>query len=174
MTTKVHQLRAMLRQAVAISAALVLTSCATSTLTPPVSGRPQQPEVTELPQPPTTPPPTSTQPEVVQPAPVPQVTTPTAPPAPPPATPSSTLLASVDSAIAQGELERAAALCERALRISPRDAMVWYRLATIRYRQRRYSDAVNTAQRALSFAGNNAALTRDINRLLQQANSQLN
>jgi cytochrome c-type biogenesis protein CcmH/NrfG len=83
-------------------------------------------------------------------------------------------MASVDTAIAAGELERAAALCERALRISPRDAAVWYRLASIRYQQQRYGEAADTARRALSFAGGNAALSRDINRLLQQANSRLN
>lgn len=162
-------------QGLILVAVLLLSSCATSTLTPPVTERPQ-PEVTTLPQPPATPPPATPDPSIVQPAPLPPpVTTTPAPPSPPPAaTPSSTLLASVDTAIAAGELERAAALCERALRISPRDAVVWYRLATIRFRQQRYGEAVNTAQRALSFAGGNAALTRDINRLLQQANAQLN
>lgn len=91
------------------------------------------------------------------------------PPAPPaPATPASTLLAQVDAAITAGELERAGALCERALRIAPRDAQLWYKLASIRLQQLRYDDADGTARRALSFAGADAALTRAINALLAQ------
>ncbi len=96
-------------------------------------------------------------------------------PAPPPpraATPSSTLLASVDTAMAAGQLEQAAALCERALRISPRDGHLWYRLATIRYQQERFSDAAGLARRAMSFAGPDAKLAEDSQRLLQQAENR--
>jgi len=89
----------------------------------------------------------------------------------PAATPVSTLLASVDAAIAAGQLEQAAALCERALRISPRDGHLWYRLASIRYQQQRYADAVGFAQRALSFAGADRALTQDSNQLLARASA---
>ena len=88
-----------------------------------------------------------------------------------PATPVSTLLAAVDAAIASGQLEQAAALSERALRISPRDGQLWYRLASIRYQQQRYADAVGFAQRALSFAGSDRALTQDSNQLLARANA---
>jgi tetratricopeptide (TPR) repeat protein len=85
-----------------------------------------------------------------------------------PATASSTLLAGVDSAIAEGDLERAAALCERALRINPRDAMFWYRLASIRAQQGRPNEAEGFARRALSFAGNDASLSQQINALLRE------
>jgi tetratricopeptide (TPR) repeat protein len=81
------------------------------------------------------------------------------------------LLASVDQAMAAGDLERAAALSERALRISPRDAYLWYRLANIRYAQRQYSDAEGFARRALSFAGSNRELTQQINQLLAQVSA---
>jgi len=91
----------------------------------------------------------------------------------PPATPASTLLVSVDQAIAAGELDRAAALCERALRISPRDGRLWYKLATIRYMQDRHSDAQGFARRALSFAGADAQLARDSNALLTRINTEL-
>lgn len=94
------------------------------------------------------------------------------PPPPRPATPASTLLASVDQAMAAGQLEQAAALCERALRISPRDGTLWYRLATIRYQQNRFSDAAGLARRAMSFAGPDAKLAQDSQRLLQQAESR--
>ncbi len=84
-----------------------------------------------------------------------------------PATASSTLLQGVDSAIAQGDLERAAALCERALRISPRDALLWYRLASVRAQQGRPTEARGFAQRALSYAGTDQTLTTQIQSLLR-------
>lgn len=89
----------------------------------------------------------------------------------PPATASSTLLASVDAAMAAGDLERAAAVSERALRISPRDATIWYRLASIRYQQQNYADARGLATRALSHAGGDALLEQQINDLLQRLNN---
>lgn len=93
------------------------------------------------------------------------------PPEPVPATASSTLLASVDAAMAAGDLERAAAVSERALRISPRDATIWYRLASIRYQQQNYADARGLASRALSYAGNDASLRQQINALLERMNT---
>ena len=83
-----------------------------------------------------------------------------------PASPVSTLMASVDAAVAAGKLEQAAALCERALRISPRDGDVWYRLASIRFQQRRYADADGFARRALSFAGADRGLVQATDNLL--------
>ena len=88
--------------------------------------------------------------------------------APEPATPSSALLSSVDEAMLAGDLERAAAISERALRITPRDPWLWFRLASIRYQQRQYSDAEGFARRALSFAGNDRELSAQINQLLSQ------
>jgi hypothetical protein len=89
-----------------------------------------------------------------------------APPVPqrPPATVA--LLTQIDGAIAAGELDRAAALAERALRITPRDAQTWYTLANIQFQQRRYADAEGSAQRALSLVGSDDALQRRINALL--------
>ncbi|MCB1670570.1 MAG: tetratricopeptide repeat protein [Gammaproteobacteria bacterium] len=85
-----------------------------------------------------------------------------------PATPASTLMVSVDDAIAAGDLERAAAISERALRISPRDAYLWYRLADIRYQQGQYTNAEGFARRAQSFAGDDRNLSQDINLLLSR------
>lgn len=96
--------------------------------------------------------------------------TPATPREPTPATASSTLLASVDAAIAEGDLERAAAVSERALRISPRDAVIWYRLANIRYQQQQYADARGLATRALSYAGTDASLRQQINDFLDRLN----
>lgn len=100
-------------------------------------------------------------PQAVQPVPPPgpPVLGPPAPPPPEtPATPTSSLLAAVDAAMAAGELERAAALCERALRITPRDGNLWLKLATIRQRQGRLDEARGFAQRALSLAAGDARL----------------
>lgn len=88
------------------------------------------------------------------------------------ASPAGTLLASVDEAIAAGRLEQAAALCERALRISPRDAYLWYRLAAIRFQQERHADAAGFARRALSHAGSDTRLRQAITELLHLAEAQ--
>ncbi len=83
-----------------------------------------------------------------------------------PAGPTAALLSQIDTAMAAGEFDRAAALAERALRITPRDAQTWYTLANIQFQQHRYADAEGTAQRALSLATGNEALVRRINVLL--------
>ncbi|MES2624851.1 MAG: tetratricopeptide repeat protein [Pseudomonadota bacterium] len=126
----------------------------------------QPPTVTVLPPPESRPLPP--EPPISTPVPEPEPV----PPPPRAATPSSTLLASVDNAMAAGQLEQAAALCERALRISPRDGHLWYRLATIRFQQERFNDAAGLARRAMSFAGPDAKLAQDSQRLLQQAESR--
>ena len=53
----------------------------------------------------------------------------------------------------QGQLNQAAALLERALRIQPRDAWVWNQLADIRLRQKRYPQAESLARKSNSLAG---------------------
>lgn len=83
----------------------------------------------------------------------------------PATTPTAALLREVDGALAAGDLDRAAALCERALRIAPREGLLWYRLAEIRYRQRRYDEALGFAQRAQSLAAGNTGLLDDSIRL---------
>jgi hypothetical protein len=158
----------MLRILLLVSVA-VLSAC--TSLQPPQS-TPAPVENRDVPPaaPPVLPPPSS---RPLPPEPSPPVATEQEPaPQPPRATPSSTLLASVDTAVAAGQLEQAAALCERALRISPRDGHLWYRLATIRYQQERFTDAAGLARRAMSFAGPDAKLAEDSRRLLQQAESR--
>jgi hypothetical protein len=150
---------------------LLLTGCSTLVTTP---GTPQRAPVTVAPPPapaPTPEPaPAVVAPPVVEKAPV-------APPPPLPAPepvapvqPSATagLLAAVDAALQAGDLVQASAVCERALRITPRDAMLWYRLAEIRQRQQRWQDAVANARRGLLFVGGNAALQAQLNQLLRE------
>lgn len=157
----------------------VLSACAS------YNGRPQAPVSTSVPavvtessSPAATPSPVQTLPAPVRTAPDLRPETPPPQPAPQrpsePATPASTLQASVDQAIAEGDLERAAALSERALRINPRDGYLWYSRADISFQQRRYSEAEGFARRALSFAGSDRSLTQQINQLLSRIASASN
>lgn len=88
-------------------------------------------------------------------------------PAPRPSATSS-LMQSVDQAISSGELERAAAITERALRISPRDADMWLRLAEIRLMQQRFDEAKGLVQRAQRFISGDPALDVRAASLLEQ------
>jgi hypothetical protein len=98
----------------------------------------------------------------------------TAPPprpvAPPPAA-ATPLDADITAAMQGGDFERAAALTERALRIRPRDAALWYNLASIRFNQGRAPEAEGHAQRALSFSTDTAQRSA-IEALLAQIRAQ--
>jgi len=59
----------------------------------------------------------------------------------------------------QNELGMAGTTVERALRIAPRDPILWYFLARIRYVQKNTEQAIQLAMRANSFAKGNAYLT---------------
>lgn len=72
----------------------------------------------------------------------------------------STLLAKVEIQESQAHWERAAALLERALRIEPRNAQLWHRLAKIRLQQGRYAMAESLAQKSNSLAKDDEALKR--------------
>lgn len=54
----------------------------------------------------------------------------------------------------------AAASLERALRIEPRNARLWYELAQVRVFQEQYRQAENLAQRSNRFTGDNNRLRR--------------
>ncbi len=72
----------------------------------------------------------------------------------------STLLAKVELQESQAHWERAAALLERALRIEPRNAQLWHRLAKVRLQQGRYAMAESLAQKSNTLAKDNEALKR--------------
>ena len=66
-----------------------------------------------------------------------------------------------------GDLGGAAASLERALRISPRDPVIWQRLALVREQQGRYGQAAELASKSNSLAaGLDAELVRDNWRLI--------
>lgn len=76
-----------------------------------------------------------------------------------------TLMARVERHEQQAQWERAAALLERALRIEPRNAFLWHRLAKIRLQQGRYGMAESLAEKSNALAGDNETL--------QQRNAEL-
>ena len=87
----------------------------------------------------------------------------------------------------QGQYPRSAAFLERALRITPRDAWIWHKLALVRMKQGYYAQAEAMAKKSLSLPGNslglkisNWELVRDAAekqgklRTVQQAQQKLN
>ena len=85
---------------------------------------------------------------------------------------SSTILSLLKTAKnqqASGNLTGAAATLERALRIEPRNAVVWSRLAKIRLAQKQYRRASSLATKSNSLAGNNTTLKRSNWLLIAQA-----
>lgn len=82
---------------------------------------------------------------------------------------TSSLLAKVDIQERAEHWERAAALLERALRIEPRDAHLWHRLAQIRLQQGQYRLAESLAQKSSALARDDAQLQMKNTRLLKQA-----
>lgn len=67
-----------------------------------------------------------------------------------------------------GELAAAQASFERAVRIEPGNAALWYELAQLAFEQQHYDDAKELALRASTYVANDAALERKINKLLRR------
>ena len=68
-----------------------------------------------------------------------------------------------------GDLEVAAAKLERALRIEPRNAVLWHHLAAVRLRQGQTQLAVSLAQKSNSFAAHDSELVERNQRIIEQA-----
>ena len=60
-----------------------------------------------------------------------------------------------------GDLAAAVGTVERALRIEPRNAHLWYRLARLRLAQHRGGQALDLAMKSMGLAGADKALKRD-------------
>lgn len=97
-----------------------------------------------------------------QPAPPPAV-----PPVPPPPSERSgtvmptavrDLVSRAQDSSAAGEHDRAVAYLERALRIVPRNPVIWQNLAVVRYRQGQYAQAESLALKSIALAGDNSNL----------------
>lgn len=81
----------------------------------------------------------------------------------------TTLLAKSSTQIEAGEWEKAAALLERALRIEPRNAKLWQRLAEVRLSQGQYSQAESLATKSNSLAPQDQALQEKNAQIIRQA-----
>jgi len=85
--------------------------------------------------------------------------------------PNQTVLALLSQAKRQeqaGQPERAAAVIERALRIDPKNAELWHRLALLRLQQGQYSLAASLAAKSNALAANNPSLQRRNETLIRQ------
>lgn len=70
----------------------------------------------------------------------------------------TTLLASAGDYVGSGELDKAAAALERALRIEPRNAGIWHDLGQVRLHQNQYGQAESLFSKSNSLAGENQGL----------------
>ena len=70
------------------------------------------------------------------------------------------LMSSAESHQRAGNLDRAANALERALRIEPRNAQLWNRLADIRYAQKNWQQSVQMAAKSNTLAGQDTGLRR--------------
>jgi len=92
---------------------------------------------------------------------------PEAPPPPPVIEPEPELAAVVAlrgqaaDSMAAGEPELAAATIERAIRIQPRNPVLWLDLAAIRFAQQEFAQSESTAKRALSYASGRNDISYD-------------
>ncbi len=81
------------------------------------------------------------------------------------------LLDRVHSQAAAGELEQAGASLERALRIEPRNALLWQELARVRLDQGLYRQAESLAAKSNGFAAGDRTLRAENWRIIGQARS---
>ena len=71
------------------------------------------------------------------------------------------LLDSASNYVSAGELDRAAAALERALRIEPKNASIWHDLAQIRLHQRQYQEAESMATKSISLTNDRSLRARN-------------
>ncbi len=61
----------------------------------------------------------------------------------------------------QGHSEKAVATLERALRIEPKNALLWHHLAAVRMQQQQWQQAIVMARKSNALAGSNKQLKSD-------------
>ena len=79
------------------------------------------------------------------------------------------LLDSAQSAAQSGQLHTAEAQLERALRIEPRNAVLWHYMAKLRLHQSRLPEAIGLAAKSNTLAGQNRTLRADNWRIIAHA-----
>lgn len=70
----------------------------------------------------------------------------------------ASLLEESDLKVKAGRLNIASSLLERALRIEPKNALVWHKLAGVRFKQKRWKLAESLAQKSNLFSANDFTL----------------
>ena len=103
-------------------------------------------------------------------------------PAPPPPAPApearkesvavASLMDSARNDVRGGRLANAAATLERALRIEPANPRLWQELARVRLQQGQFAQAESTAMRSNSYAGSDAALRAENDRIIESARAK--
>ena len=83
------------------------------------------------------------------------------------------LLKDADTFSGQGQSAKAAATIERALRIEPRNAVLWYRLSVVRFQQQQWQQTIAMARKSIALAGNNSSLKSDNWGLIAKAYDKL-
>ena len=79
------------------------------------------------------------------------------------------LLEQADGFAASGQLDRAAASVERGLRIAPKDASLWQKLARIRLEQGRYHQAESLAKKSIALARGRPGMIADNWKIIAEA-----
>lgn len=102
-------------------------------------------------------------PAAPKPPPPPPVVRYTAPPPPAPELPAAaaSLAAQAEKQRQQGDYVAAAATLERAIRIQPREAYLWNRLARVRLDQKNYTQASSLAQKSNALSKDQAQIKED-------------
>ena len=101
-------------------------------------------------------------------------------PTPPPPAPEArkesvavaSLMESARGDVQAGRLSNAAASLERALRIEPANPRLWQELARVRLQQGQFAQAESTAMRSNSYAGADAALRAENDRIIESARAR--
>jgi Tfp pilus assembly protein PilF len=100
-------------------------------------------------------------------------------PPPPPSAPErketiaiAGLMDSARNDAAAGRLSNAAATLERALRIEPANPRLWQELARVRLQQGQFAQAESTAMRSNSYAGSDATLRAENERIIESARAK--
>ena len=85
----------------------------------------------------------------------------TPPPAPAGGNAVKVLLDDARKAVQENRLDKAASSLERAVRLEPRNASIWYDLAQIRLHQKNYAAAEQMANKSISFTKNEDLIKRN-------------
>jgi len=83
------------------------------------------------------------------------------------------LLVDARGAANSGNISRAESLLERALRIEPRNAVLWHYMAKMKLHQGRYNKAIGMAAKSNSMIKNNKTLMADNWRIIAHAENWL-